>query len=96
MACQHRQSLDTWPAPLTQCQRLLCVHIPNTVNCDGDERSVTKLLTQRDTSSENKLAAQLAWTVGGQLAEEGGRRAATLLIWVVFFVVVVLIFEMAQ
>lgn len=35
---------------------------------------MTELLTQTDKSSENKLSAQLARTVGGQLVEKGGRR----------------------
>lgn len=56
------------------------IHISVIVNYDGAEHTVTKLLTQRDTSSENKLAGQLARTVGWQLAEMGGRWATTQLL----------------
>lgn len=71
-ACWQRESSDTWACSThKRWKHLLC--ILNIVNYDGDEHTVTKVLTQTDTSCENKLAAQLAWTVGWQLVEKRGR-----------------------
>lgn len=58
---QHgAQHHDTACSTHQHWKHLLRIHIPDIVNYDGAEHTVTKLLTQRDTSSENKAG----WTVG--------------------------------
>lgn len=59
------------------CEHLLRIYIPDIVNSDGTEHTVTKLLTQRDTSSENKAGQTVgsdSWLTVGKKREGGGQQ----------------------
>lgn len=62
------------------------LHIPDIVNYDGAEHRVTKLLTQRDTSSDNKAGRTVgldSWlTVGGKWKEVGNNTGDMFSRWV--------------